>query len=30
LTMWVKFDTFWSDMGTIETMIKTQEFLNGK
>jgi glucose-1-phosphate thymidylyltransferase len=30
LTWWGKFDTFWSDMGTVESMIEVQNYLNGK
>lgn len=29
LTWYTKFDTFWSDTGEIQSMIKTQDFLNG-
>jgi glucose-1-phosphate thymidylyltransferase len=28
LTWWIKFDTFWSDLGTPESIINTQKYLN--
>lgn len=30
LTWWYKFDTFWSDLGTPESIINTQKYLNEK
>ena len=30
LTYWLKFDTFWSDLGTPESMLNVQKYLNEK